>query len=359
LKKLFQLIAKFLKGRHEKKIVWIFIATGSTLILVNIPQQYWYYPVIDAIFKTKFTNSVNEVNYLLLFITLPIGLLLMGTGLWFHFKTRQKAKKLHMLQIRHTSIESVGFSKISDEMDDYNVEILPLNQLEELKTFSKENLEHALREQEKFVQRISNSLDGSSDKEVAYFGLAHIPLMILLGFQIADKSSVKFFEWNQGKLRWDEIGSNNNVFPSLIEEEELLQSPEETKEVVVKIGLTFPIPNSDLTGLNLDGLNSFYLHLDPPHRNAIIGVEQLDTYKEEFRRLLDKILQKYPNLQRVHLFYSGQPSFAYRLGSALTERMDKEIIAYNYVGSSNPKYNWAINLKKPGKQISILVTGDN
>ncbi|MCS0543254.1 SAVED domain-containing protein, partial [Aeromonas veronii] len=119
-----------------------------------------------------------------------------------------------------------------------------------------------------------------------------------------------------------------------------------------------PIPNSDLSGLNLEGLNSYYLHLNPTHRNAIFSIEQLEAYKKQFRNLLDKINQSYPKLKRIHLFYSGQPSLAYRLGSAITQRMDKEIIVYNYVGTSYPKYNWAINLKKVEQPITVNITGD-
>lgn len=345
-------VVNYFKGWQEKKILTIFLTTGSVIALAGVPK--WYNSMFDAVLKTNLAASHDEIHYPLV----VIGAVLMFVGFWFYIIIKRTEKKLNMIQIRHLSIESVGFSKIASEMNNYNVEVVTLNQLEELKEVNKDNLKHALWEQEKLVQNILNRLHGSSDLEVSYFGLAHIPLMILLGYQIADKSSVKFFEWNQNKFLWDEIQSNSKAFPALVEEENLQQSVEETKEVIIKVGLTYPIQDSDLLGLDLDGLNSFYFHLEQPHRNAIISVEQLEKYKQQFRGLLDKINQMYPQLQRVHLFYSGQPSFAYRLGSAITERMDKEIIVYNYVGTSNPKYNWAINLKKPGKPITVFLTGD-
>lgn len=351
---------KLFKGWHEKKIVLLLLTTGSAAILAGIPRELWIFPIANAIFHTDFENSVEEVNYLLLSITTTIGLTLIILGIWFYFKTREKIKKLNMIQIRHSSIESIGFSKINNDMSDYNVEVYTINQVEEFKNLNKSNLYHALREQEKQVQKVLSRIGDSSDVEVSYFGLAHIPMVMLLGYQMADKASVSFYEWDQNKLIWEGIQENTKRFPPLLEKEDTtIQAVEETREVVIKIGLTYPIPNSDLAGLNLEGLNWFYLHLEPTHRNAIISKEQLNTYKQQFRQLLDKINQMYPHLKRIHLFYSGQPSLAYRLGSAITERMDKEIFVYNYVSSSYPKYNWKINLKKVGQPISVGIIGDD
>lgn len=350
-------IRKLFEGWHEKKIVWLFLTSGFLLILAGLPKELWIFPILNALFETNI-EVVDKINYILLGITMPIGMILIATGLWFYFKTRNKIKKLNMVQIRHSSIESVSFSKISSEMSDYNVEVYSLNQLEELKSANQSSLYHALREQEKVVQKILSRLDDSSDVVVSYFGLAHIPLIILLGYQMSDKSSVSFFEWNQNKLSWDEVQKSTKEFPRLLETREHHQSAEDTKEIIIKIGLTYPISNSDLMGLNLEGLNCYYLHLNPTHRNAIVSNEQLEAYKEQFRMLLDEINQSFPKLIRIHLFYSGQPSLAYRLGSAITQRMDKEIIVYNYVGSVYPKYNWAINLKKVDQPIKIKITGD-
>jgi len=263
-----------------------------------------------------------------------------------------------MVQIQHSSIESANFTSIDKNLEDYKVEQHFLNQVDEMKIINEENLQHALREQVKAVQRISNSLHGSSDVEVAYMGLAHIPLIILLGYQLADKSNVTFFEWNQNKLTWQEIKNMNGHYPKLLlEKEDTLQSVEETKEVIIKIGITYPVANADLSGLHLDGLNRYYLHLNPTHRNAIINSEQLNEYQRQFRQLLDHINQTYPNIEKIHLFYSGQPSLAYRLGSSISPRMDVEMWIYNHVKDSNPRYPWAINLKKPGQSITLNFTG--
>lgn len=146
--------------------------------------------------------------------------------------------------------------------------------------------------------------------------------------------------------------------PLKIEKNDSKQGAEDT-EVVVKIGITYPIPDADLSGLHLDGFKSYYLHLKHPHRNAIVCLEQINEYQKQFRHVLDEINQTFPHLERIHLFYSGQPSLAYRLGSTISPRMDKDIWVYNHVGVANPKYNWAINLKKIGNLLNIKIKGEN
>lgn len=354
-------ITNFFKGWHEKQIAKLIVGTGCTLVLAGITQDLWsgiVKQLINEILHTKLNISENaSIDYVFLGITLPLGILLICLGIWFHLKTKEKTKKHTMVQLRHSSIESTNYTKINMDLSDYNVEKFPLNQSEELKTtINRESLIHALREQDKVVQRTLSRLDGGSDVEFSYLGLAHVPLVFLIGYQMADKSDVNFFEWNQNKSSWNQIESKKVEFPPLhIQKNENVQKTEETEDIVLKIGVTYPIPDSDLEGLNMEGFNSYYMCLDPPHRNAIISTEQLHAYQKKFRDLLDEINKRYPNRKRIHLFYSGQPSLAYRLGSAISPRMDVEIWVYNHVFSSYPKYKWALNLKKNGHLIDARI----
>ncbi|MCM3567568.1 SAVED domain-containing protein [Neobacillus mesonae] len=358
---LFSKIKDFFRGWFEKKITFFLITSGVGVLSTGFAQDWWksvLVSFINEVFDTHLENTEEPTNYVYLTISTLIGAGLIGLGFWFYFKTKEKVKKQTMLQIRHSSIESVDYTKVDVDLSDYNIEPYPILQLEELKVINETNLRHALREQEKTVTKILQRVDGNNDIELSYWGLAHIPLLFLLGYQIADKSNSSFYEWNQNQLRWEKVKDKQTIYPTLkIEKNNSKQGVDETNEVVVKIGITYPVNDADLNGLDLDNFNSYYLHLEHPHRNAIVCMEQLNQYQKQFRQLLDEINQTYPQLKKIHLLYSGQPSLAYRLGSAISPRMDKEIWVYNYVGISYPKYNWTINLKKIGNQISIKITG--
>lgn len=359
---LFLKIKKLFKGMFEKKVTWFLLLTGATILSSGYTQNWWKgiaVSFINEVFNTHIKYEKEEMNYPYLIISTIIGIGLISLALWFYFKTKEKEKKETMLRIQHSSIESVDYSKSDTDLSEYKIEEFPISQMEELEVLDKASLKHALREQEKVVKKILQRIEGRSDIELSYWGLAHIPLLLLLGYQISDKSNSSFYEWNQNKLKWEKLKEKRVRFPELkLSVDDAKQMVEETTEVVVKIGITYPILDTDLDGLGLDSLNSYYLHLDPPHRNAIISIEQISQYKVQFRQLLDDTNQRFPKLKRIHLFYSGQPSLAYRLGSSITSRMDKEIIVYNYLGQSYPKYNWAINLKKVNKPIDITILED-
>lgn len=362
MSRIFSGIKKFFKGWTEKKIVWTLITSGIGFLGVGLIQQNWArdlaYTVLNEKLNLNFEVGNQSPNYIVMTISLIVGGILIGLGIWFYFKTKENEKKQTMIQVRHSSIESVAFSKFNKDFMDYHVEEHFLDQTEDMKILNEGNLQHALREQEKAVRKLANRLNGSSDIEVSYMGLAHIPLVVLLGYQIADKTNAVFFEWNQNDLEWKEIKKSTKRFPQLYLDKDLSkQLVDHTEEVIIRVGITYPVKDEDLSGLGLDGLNRYYLHLNPPHRNAIFSIEQLNAYQQQFRDLLDEINKTYPNLKRIHLFYSGQPSMAYRLGSSISPRMDKEIWIYNHVSMATPKYKWAINLKKPGETVSIKING--
>lgn len=353
-------IYQLYKGKIENKIVKALLAAGSACIFAAVAPNYLLPIIIEVsnqYLNTHFDVPTLNLDYIVLGALISIGILFYSCAIFFYFKTNKKINFGTLLQIRHSSIESSNTSKKNRNQSNYKIETIDIDQNLEMSNTSKQGIENALYIQEKAANKILQSTNGNDSISVEYYGLAHIPLVILLGYQISDKIPVKFYEWNQNQGQWESIDSNHKNYPPLILEKNDEKQPlNAASEIVVKIGLTYPIPNENLKGLNLLHLNSYYLHLESPHRNNIINIEQLQKYKAEFRNLLDVINQKYTNLKKVHLFYSGQTSFAYSIGSAVTPRMDKEIIIYNYVGSESPQYNWNLNLKKISQQITVELT---
>ncbi|WP_144605624.1 SAVED domain-containing protein [Bacillus cereus] len=356
--KLYQLY----KGKLENKMVLGLLSAGTICIIAAVSPDY-IWPIIaqlcNTYLETKFNASDPSVDYIVLGVLITVGLFLYACAIILYFKTKENTVIGSLLQIRHSSIESTNFSKINKDISNYQVDKKDIDQKLEMKVTSKEGIERALYIQEKVAKDIIHSTDGNDYVDVDYYGLAHIPFTILLGYQIADKIPVKFHEWNQNKNIWEAINSKKVEYPPLLLENKQKQEQIDTNEVVLKVGMTYPIPDEDLRGLSLEHLNTFYLHLEKPHRNNIISSEQLQKYKEDFRNLLDDINQKYINLKKIHLFYSGQPSFAYYMGSTITQRMDKEIVVYNHVGSEFPKYNWNLNLKKVDQPITVCITKEH
>lgn len=359
-KQVVQYAKKFLKGRHEKRITRSLIGAGIFIIVSAFSQNLWMSFVID-IYNDQFNRNIpdpeDSIKYWYIIISVIVGGSLIGFGMKFHLSTKKQEKLKPMVHIQHSSIQTVSYANIDKDLSDFKLESYPINQIEEFKTVDSGNIHHAFREQEKALERIASRLDGSSDIDVAYLGLAHIPMTVLLGYRMSDKLNASFFEWNQNDLKWEAIESKPNVqYPLLfLDETETEKDIQTTKEIVIKIGITYPISDEDIQELQLQNLNSYYLHLNPPHRNAVISSEQLKAYKKNFRVLMDQINQRYPYLQTIHLFYAGQPSLAYTLGSAISSRMDTEIWIYNHVRTENPKYKWGIRLPRQNKPFELKI----
>lgn len=351
-----KIVRRFYK--FEKKIASSMITMGLLIIGQAFSVNFWenlLFDLYNALFDRNIPTSNDSVKYGYIIVSTIVGGALMVWGFRFYFTTRDKEKTNSMVVIQHSSIEAVSYAKVGDDLSDYKIDPYTLNQTEELKIMDNATLNHALREQDKIVERISKRIDGSVDVEVAYLGLAHIPLVMLLGYQLSDKISPMFYEWNQNKWNWEQIKSkpNHEIEILHLTERNTSQNTETTKEVVLKIGVTYPIGEEDIQELQLENLNSYYLRLDPHKRNAITSLEQLQSYKNTFRTLLDQINQRYPYLETIHLFYSGQPSLAYTLGSSISSRMDVDILIYNHVRIENPKYKWAIKLPKKDRPYQL------
>ncbi|MGG0938709.1 SAVED domain-containing protein [Brevibacillus centrosporus] len=334
---------------HDKKITLMLTGTGCASIL-GLSSPWWLVPFIQFV-NEKFHSNIpvpeSKVDYVVMVTGVVVGLILIFWGIKYRQHTKSKNKK--MVQIRHSSIEVVNYTSIRADLDDYDVKSITINQYQDLTKIDEFNLKTAWRKQEHVVAELLVHINEPSTYEIAYMGMAHIPFQFLLGYQVADKTDVQFFEWNRTEKAWMPLLGGDESFPKLVlYKDETKQTPNEVKEVVIKVGITFEILDSQLEGHGLENFNSYYFKLEPPRLDAITSIKQLSTYKQQFRDLLTEIHHKYQKLKKVHIFLSAQPSVAYSFGSSISARMDsnKDFWIYNYVGSSPIKYPWGMKLSK-------------
>ena len=188
------------------------------------------------------------------------------------------------------------------------------------------------------------------DQPASYYeGLAHIPFVFLLGYQVSDKLNFSFSEWNEHAKKWIPLPEIADNFPSLVLEKNIQESEKEATDVTICISLTSSIQEWQLEGLIAQDCNIYHLKLKECKRHAIVCLKQLEEYKHQFRKLLDEINNTYPRLRTVHIFISAQTSLVFNIGSALT-RNDKETWIYNYEVNSKPLYPWGIKAHKATKK---------
>lgn len=335
---------------HDKKITLMLIGTGCASVLGGFSSPLWLVPLIQLINEKLHSNIPipdTNVDYVTMFTGIVVGLILICLGI--SYRKRNKTKNEKMVQIRHSSIEGVNYSSIRADLDDYDVIPITINQYQDLKKINEFNLKMAWKKQEQAIEDLLVHINESSTSEIAYMGMAYIPFQFLLGYQVADKIDVQFFEWNRTEKYWMPLSKEEKPFPELtLNRDETKQTPNEVKEVVIKVGVTFEIFDWQLEGHNLGNLNTYYFTLEPPRLDAITSIKQINNYKRQFRELLTEIHHKYQRLQKVHIFLSAPPSVTFSFGSSISARMDsnKDFWIYNYMGSSTIKYPWALKISK-------------
>lgn len=321
---------------HLNKIALLIISTGCALILGGINPPWL--PFAAAVMEQKLGVSVSQgkeaVDWLLIItgcVVILLGSGLLALKMRLDYKEKHRKKTINLLQICHKSIENVtDFRCINNDLVEYQITPLILDQTSDMARGVEKSIEAVLDKQETLVYEAKTFINKGTNYETAYMGMAHIPLVFLLGYQLGDKFKPDFFEWNQNTATWEKIADNSGEYPELrlYPTKEIGQSSLKG-DIAIKIGVTYPIDDFDLAALEKKFIKVFYLKLDNPERNAIKSIKQLQNYKKVFRELLDAINQNYLGVKNIHVFYSGQTSLAFMLGSALSERMDSNIYVLN------------------------------
>ncbi|MEP4548457.1 MAG: SAVED domain-containing protein [Saccharospirillum sp.] len=202
-----------------------------------------------------------------------------------------------------------------------------------------------IRKLERVPQQLSGFLDSSPDSSIAYYGLPHIPLAFYLGYLLSDsKYRVDLYDFNNESGRWNQL---SGVAGSIEIDSALDQIPssDDSGDIIVAIGISYPVHASEVNELGLSYiLATVEINALHPMRQLIVNRHQVDQVCNEFRLSLEKIKNNFPNRQRIHVFYAGPVSLCFALGRCINERIDPEIIVYNYSSKSKPRYSWSLSM---------------
>lgn len=280
-------------------------------------------------------------------------ILLIGTFLIFvNHVWRPRLKIKEVIGIRHNSLGS--FPKEDVRSD------LPL--LQRLENYRELDIDHSdsyaqgilddhptvFRRLERVPQELSGLLSSAPNSPIAYYGLPHVPLAFYLGFLLSDnKYQMDLYDLNNQSGRWNQLAGLD--IPLKIDTS-LDQMPKSDRfgDVVVAIGISYPVHKSEIEELNLHNvLTILEINARTPKRQIITSHGQIDQVCAEFRRGLEAIKNQFPNRQRIHIFYAGPVSLCFALGRCVSERIDPEIIVYNYSSKTTPRYSWSISFNSP------------
>lgn len=330
-------------------------ATGKSGYFAIVSGAYLISPSL-------FTDVLNLVLSQATFGLLPapapmptagVGIFLVGVLLVLvsHFwAPRHKHKEV--IGIRHNSLGAFAKEAICKD--------LPV--LQRLETYREIDVDHSdsytngklsdhqsvIRRLDRVPDELRGLLGSAPDSPIAYYGLPHVPLAFYLGYLLSDsKYRVDLYELNNESGRWDQLSGITRSINITSTANEITSS-EARGDVVIAVGISYPVHQSEIAELVIPGiLATVEINARNPQRQLITNHDQIMRICDEFRKTLEAIKKKFPACERIHLFYAGPVSISFALGRCISERIDPEIVVYNYSSKSTPRYAWSLSLNGP------------
>ena len=258
-------------------------------------------------------------------------------------------KRSMLLAIRHQSLDPIAPQAICPELPLELIQ-MPFREISlDLTALYKDGKlispKEALLRQIELARDIIEFCKNSASIETAYYGIAHVPLVFLLGYQLNIRKQIHLFEHNRLNNRWNLLDSEND-YPKLTIRKGISDNSQPIN-VVVKFGVSYPISESDVDMVVSSPKLVIDLALQDPTPDAINSKKQLEEYAKAFRDVLDEIHNLDVEVNCVHVFYAGPVSLAFRCGQLISPTIHPRVLIYNYFNHDRPKYKWGVSVNTP------------
>jgi len=360
LEKAFNKILSFLRPPIERSIVRSIIGAGIILITNGLQGFSWIIELFLHILEIESKKRIGE-NYSIDTInwtSIIIGLLLIAFGILLHsFYKKAEAKsnkpKKLFIAIIHKSIDNFikpNFSKFDNfKIENYQIQEIEIDQTMIYKNGNLEYPEASLFHQNDILSKIKALTDNNNDFEIAYFGLAHIPVIWDLGSSIADKFRIDYYEYDRHSNNWKKLIMSSKSTENLFISDTVIKDST-SKDVIIKFEISYEIEIADILQVVANHKNFTSIKLNSIGLDKIIDLNQIDTLTKFFRKEIDNLI-KDSKIENIHIFYSGPVSLALSLSRKISKRTDPNFIVYNYTRNTVPKYKWAVKISSNNPEI--------
>lgn len=270
----------------------------------------------------------------------------------------QKRSELSVITIRHQTMEPLLAHNIenslSENFKDSTLKELIVDATDLYHDGRLSDPLEAAHRQSNLPKQLARLTKQSPNTEIVYYGIAHIPLVFLAGYQLSNKPRVHVLEHNRKKNTWDQLQVGGD-YPSISLEGMPNEIASNHGEVVIRISISYPVTKEAMEGIVSAPLASLHLGIEHPKTDVMVSESQLSEYSAAFRNMMDEIHNKIPNATLVHIFYSGPVSLAFSFGRFISKTIHPRVIVYNYSLKDTPAYAWGIEITRNISEPEFLV----
>jgi hypothetical protein len=258
----------------------------------------------------------------------------------------------------HQSMETISSqgikAKVSEFLPDRNIREFLIDQSDLYMAGVLTSPSEAVLRQQVIIEGVKSVLQQDASAEIAYGGIAHVPLLFLAGFQLATKRAVRLIEHCRDRDTWDQL-DGREAGPGLDMETSIPRS-DAHGDVVLRVSISFDVAEDLTKVICSNPLASLHLKVPAPARDIVTHDKIVEHYTLRFRRTLDSISSFLPNTRQVHLFYAGPATLAFNFGRQISRTTHPEVAVYNYAFRPEPKYSWGLVINKAENDHDFLIT---
>jgi len=201
---------------------------------------------------------------------------------------------------------------------------------------------------------IDHLLDAHPSALVAYFGIAHVPLLFCLGYRLTNKRRLHFFEFDRYTGCWEYLQGEKEVSNLKLDGLPTRVS-DRYGDVLIRISVSNTVRLDEVREIVPSPIASLHLQIQPSARDALVSKRQLRDYGTVFRQMLDSVHEFLPNRGRTHIFYAGPVCLAVYFGQLITQTIDRNIVVYNYTARDLPRYSWGLEVTAEPESPGLLI----
>lgn len=256
----------------------------------------------------------------------------------------QKFVKKKLLIIEHLSLQSMNFTYVEEELKEHSYKKYRINQYEILN-----NSTLGLNEKiNKLIESINNETNNiieyiKKGYQVGYAGIANIPAIFMLGYELGDENKKIFFHKRRDRAYDDDF--------HLLQEEDriydlkLVESKNDKNEngkLLVLIEFTQPIEDEDIQGVLESNDYILKYSLGVINYDVVDTAKQINEYTNKIISDIAKI-QKQSNIDEMKICVAASSAFIFALGTKFSKTQNIDTVIYHF---QNNTYPWGINVTK-------------
>ncbi|CAM2175150.1 SAVED domain-containing protein [Burkholderia orbicola] len=201
-----------------------------------------------------------------------------------------------LIAIRHQSQEAISEPFAAVRPDAFQRAIVPIDCNA---TMAYENgvLDPivALRQQFLLVQQLEHHLTLHPRADVAYFGIAHIPLVFHAGAAVSTKRPVALYELERSSGTWTPVSGDAGPDLGI----SLVEKGGDANSAVgaLSVEISYPVPLSDVRAVVGDDIRHWVLGIEKPRIDAVRYESQVEGLASLFRDVLDIVCPRRRNFE--------------------------------------------------------------